>query len=68
MGQHSLDDRAGKDWQELLEKVRAQNPNLILLANRQGFEEQRSSNMLASLFQLLEQAINPTTAVASGDQ
>jgi hypothetical protein len=54
----------GKDWQELLEKVRAKNPNLVLLANRQGFEEQRSSNKLASLFQLLEQAINQTIAVA----
>lgn len=54
----------GKDWQEVLEKVRAKNPNLILLANRQGFEEQRSSNKLASLFQLLEQAINQTIAVA----
>jgi Ca2+-binding RTX toxin-like protein len=51
----------GKDWQVLLEKVRANNPNLASLLDRQGLEELRDNDGAAGagtgIIDLVNQAI-----------
>jgi serralysin len=47
----------GKDWQAALEKVRANNPNLSLLLDRQGVEELRDNDGATNVFNLIGPAI-----------
>jgi Ca2+-binding RTX toxin-like protein len=47
----------GKDWQAALEKVRANNPNLSLLLDRQGVEELRDNDGATDIFKLIGPAI-----------
>jgi serralysin len=55
----------GKDWQEILEKVRINNPNLAeVIADRQNAEEFRFTNKIDNLAQLFGRAVkgeNPVT-------
>jgi serralysin len=57
----------GKDWQVLLEKVRANNPNLASLLDRQGLEELRDNDGAAGagtgIIGLVNQAIAGNNSV-----
>lgn len=47
----------GKDWQAVLEKLQANNPNLVQLTDRQGAEEARDNNGAGNVLKLLGEAV-----------
>jgi Ca2+-binding RTX toxin-like protein len=54
----------GSDWQELVSKLKRYNPNLALLANREGLEDLRDSAKIdEALFDELIQAIAGTSSL-----
>ncbi|MFM2315091.1 MAG: hypothetical protein RLZZ04_4367, partial [Cyanobacteriota bacterium] len=46
----------GKDWQELLAKAEVNNPNTLIVTDRQGWEESRYGDRNGNLYNLLFQA------------
>jgi Ca2+-binding RTX toxin-like protein len=56
----------GKDWQAVLEKLQANNPNLAQLTDRQNAEEVRDNNGAGNVLKLLGEAlagVNPVSPV-----
>jgi serralysin len=54
----------GKDWQAILEKVQANNPNLAVFTNRENAEEVRDHEGAGAILQLFGEAVTDQNPVA----